>query len=39
MICTLDEIKYFLNCIKNNINPAPGIKESKYILKKFLSIS
>ena len=35
----LDEIKYFLNCIKKNINPAPSIEESKYILKKFLSIS
>ena len=34
----LEEIKYFLRCIKNNINPSPGIKESKYILKKFLSI-
>ena len=35
----LDEIKYFLKCIKNNINPSPSIEESKYILKKFLSIS
>ena len=35
----LNEIKYFLNCIKKNINPAPSIEESKYILKKFLSIS
>ena len=35
----LDEIKYFLKCIKNNINPSPNIKESKYVLKKFLSIS
>lgn len=35
----LDEIKYFLKCIKNNTNPSPSIEESKYILKKFLSIS
>ena len=35
----LDEIKYFLKCIKNNKNPSPSIEESKYILKKFLSIS
>ena len=35
----LDGIKYFLKCIKNNINPSPNIKESKYVLKKFLSIS
>ena len=35
----LNEIKYFLNCIKKNINPTPSIEESKYILKKFLSIS
>ena len=34
----LEEIKYFLKCIKNNIKPLPGIKESKYILNKFLSI-
>ena len=34
----LDEVKYFLRCIKYNRNPSPGIKESKYILKKFLSI-
>ena len=34
----VNEIKYFLNCIKRNINPKPSIKESKYILKKFLSI-
>ena len=34
----LEEIKYFLKCIKNNIKPLPGIEESKYILNKFLSI-
>tara|TARA_B100000767_G_C19764411_1_gene536768 strand:- start:1632 stop:2573 length:942 start_codon:yes stop_codon:yes gene_type:complete len=34
----LEEIKYFLKCIKNNVKPLPGIKESKYILNKFLSI-
>ena len=32
----LSEIKYFLNCIKKNIKPKPGIEDSQYIFKNFL---
>ena len=35
----LAELKYFLKCIKNNSLPSPNIKDSKYILKKFLSFN
>ena len=31
----VNEIKYFINCIKYNKNPTPSLKESKYLLKKF----
>lgn len=34
----LEEIKYFLKCISKNITPSPGIKDSKYIFKNFLSL-
>ena len=35
----LNEINYFLNCIKNNKNPIPNLRDSKYILKKILSFN
>jgi|TARA_Y100000294_G_scaffold130027_1_gene121944 predicted dehydrogenase len=34
----IEEVKYFLKCIKKNISPSPSIQDSKYILKKFLSL-
>ena len=33
------EIKYLLNCIKKKIKPKPDLKDSKYILKNFLSMN
>ena len=30
----LDEMKYFLNCVKRNIKPAPNLHDSIYVLKK-----
>ena len=35
----LEEIKYFLRCIKKDISPLPSIQNSKYILKNFLFIN
>ncbi len=32
----LNEIRYFLNCVKKNIKPKPDLNDSKYLLKKFL---
>lgn len=33
----LEEIRYFLKCISKNNTPSPGIEDSKYIFKNFLS--
>lgn len=33
----IEEIKYFLKCIKKNMNPKPNLEDSKYILKNILS--
>lgn len=32
----LEEVKYFIKCVKKNISPSPSIEDSHYILKNFL---